>query len=116
MYMSLCTYRSVCQLEEHRVHDVEPRELVQGGRGQDDLSPVFQALPLVPGHHGDAVATVLSPERPRGAAVEAVGEEVHPAEHGATVGEDEGKGTGFTTQEARSSFRREMSEVTVEKR
>ena len=72
----LDTHSCIGQFEEHGVDNVEPSELIQGGRREDDLTALFQVCSLVTRKHGDGVALVLRLEGTGG-----LPEEVH-AVHG----------------------------------
>ena len=57
---------TIVQLEEHRVADVEPSQLLQGGRRHDDLPPVLHLKAiLIREHHGEAAILLLEGEGQR---------------------------------------------------
>ena len=58
---------AICQLEEHRICDVQPGELVESTRWEEHLAAMVCLLALWAGKHGDGITTKIFIEASRDA-------------------------------------------------
>lgn len=63
--MRLRLLRLIDKLKQHRVCDVQPRELVECRRRHHDLASIVEVVAIRAGHHDGGIAAVVLVEAPR---------------------------------------------------